>query len=212
VAERQDVVPGASASHAYVVTCSEPDATPFLRALPVDVQERAVLVATGDVVRAAQQHTGIPVTFVVGGPSTAGQARRLVESAADVTVVVGPDPWGPVHGKGFVRARMMAPLIVPGATVDVVELRAGGRTGRVRRGFGSAAFSRWIRRREGVLFAAYLLRRALGSREEGKGPLSDALRVARVVLVPPRIAVTLAVVLPYVASTEYRARRTGPGA
>ena len=198
----------APAPEIYFVTCSEPDATPFLTALPVSVQERALLVATGDVVRSAEHRTRIPRTFVIGGPSTVEETRRLLaEPGAHRTVVVGPDPWGPVHGKGFVRARLMAPLVVSSGPVDIIELEAGGESGRIRRGLDRSTLSRWLRRRETALLVQYVL---WGSAEQGgrlARPLVAALRGARTVLVPFRVAATLAVVVPYALKSEFRARR-----
>jgi D-glycero-D-manno-heptose 1,7-bisphosphate phosphatase len=197
----------------YYVTCSEPDATPFLAALPQEVQRRSVLVATHDVVRAAELRTAIPTTFVMGGPSTVREARALLaEPGAHLTVVVGPDPWGPINGKGFVRARQMAPLVLPDGPVDVIELEAGGVSGRIRRGLDRAAFSRWVRGREAALSARYLLWRSVG-RHGGAltAPVVVAWRVIRGLLVPLRVATTLSIVLPYVAASELRARRSAAG-
>jgi D-glycero-D-manno-heptose 1,7-bisphosphate phosphatase len=195
----------------YYVTCSEPDATPFLTALPEDVQRRSVLVATRDVVQAAGLRTAIPTTFVMGGPSTMSEARALLaEPGAHVTVVVGPDPWGPINGKGFVRARQLAPLVLPDGPVDVIELEAGGESGRIRRGMDRAAFSRWVRGREAALSAQYLLWRSVGRHGDAMtAPVVIAWRVVRGLLVPLRVAVTLSRVLPYVAASELRARRLG---
>jgi hypothetical protein len=201
------------ATHVYYVTCSEPDATPFLAALPEQVQERSVLLATRNVVQAAERGTRIPETFVLGGSSTIPEARALLRRpGAALTVVVGPDPWGPIHGKGFVRARMMAPLVLPDGPIDVVELEAGGETGRIRRGVGGLAFSRWIRRREAALLVRYALWRSVGMHEDAMTgaaarPVVLAWRVVRRLLVPLRVAVTLTVVVPYVAASELRARQ-----
>lgn len=198
--------------YAYLVTCSEPDATPFLTALPRSLQERIVLLSTANVVHAAEQHTRITTTFVIGGPSTFDEARRLLAQPGDrVTIVVGPDPWGPVHGKGYVRARLVASLVVPDVPIDVIELAAGGASGRVIRGIGRTAFSRWIRRREAALLADYLIwgpvaRRASGIGRKARLPVVP-LAVVRGLLSPMRAAITLSVVLPYVLATEARARR-----
>ena len=132
----------------------------------------------------------------------------LAEPGAHRTVVVGPDPWGPVHGKGFVRARLMAPLVLPDSPVDVIELDAGREFGPIRRGLDRMTFSRtWLRRREAALLVQYVL---WGSAEQGgrlARPLVAALRGARTVLVPFRVAATLAVVVPYALKSEFRARR-----
>jgi hypothetical protein len=204
----------AESSPVYFVTCSEPDATPFLTALPDVVQERAVLVATGDVVRAAERRTRIPDTFVLGGPSTHDEARRLLAArGAHVTVVVAPDPWGPIHGKGFARARLTAPYVLPETPVDVVTLRAGGESGSIWRGVDRVTFARWIRRREAALLLRYLLWRPIESRAGSETtPLTPLFRVVRIPLIPLRVAATLVIVLPYVLAGEARARKSGRGA
>jgi hypothetical protein len=208
------VMPHNAAPLIYYVTCSEPDATPFLTALPDGVQKRSVLVATRNVVESAERCTSIPTTLVIGGSSTVPDARRLLaHPGAHLIVVVGPDPWGPINGKGFVRARLMAPMLLPDGPVDVIELEAGGGAGRIRRGLGRQTFSRWVRRREVALLVQYALWRSVGRHSDTltgavASPLVIAWKATRLVLVPLRVALTLLVVGPYVVASELRARRS----
>jgi len=194
-----------------VVTCCEPDALPFLRGLPREHLSRATLIATADVIRSAERETPITKTALIGGRSTLEEVRGLLSAdRACVTVVVAPDPWGPVRGKGFVRARQVLPFVLPAAGFDVVELDRGGVNGRVWRGADRASFARWIRRREVVLFGGHAVHLGMvGPEGYTHTPAAAALALTRVVVSPLVAAVTLARVLPFIARTEARACRRG---
>ena len=88
----------------FIVTCSEPDALPFLLSLPPETVAQATLVATGDVVRSAERQTTLANSSIINGLAAVDEVRRIINGAhGRVLVVVAPDPWGPINGKGFVR-------------------------------------------------------------------------------------------------------------
>lgn len=191
-----------------VVTCSEPDALPFLRAFSASDLAHMTLVATYDVVRSAERQTPVSQAFVIGGLSTLEEARGLLaRPGAHVTVVVAPDPWGPFAGKGFVRARQVLPFVLPDVGVDVIELNHGGRSGRVRRGVGRSAFTSWIRRRELACLADFLVHFGMVTPEGYRSrPAAAAMAFGRLAIAPLAALVTLARILPFIAGTEARAR------
>lgn len=190
-----------------IVTCSEPDATPFLAQLPSEELSRTLLVATRNVVAAATRLTTVSATFILGGPSTFEEARRLLSGDVDVSVVVAPDPWGPFKGKGFVRARQVLPFVLPDAPVDVIELDRGGVTGRIRRGVSPAMLARWMLGREAVQLLRYGLQTSVDRYGGGLSPLAPAHAFARLLIGWMVAPLTLARCLSYVARTELRARR-----
>jgi hypothetical protein len=192
-----------------VVTCAEPDAVPFLLGRPVAELEQTLLLATRDVVRSAELKTAVGQTCVMAGAETFSDVRDALGRAhGSLTVVVGPDPWGPIHGKGFVRARQILPSLLPDLPVDVIELEEGGRRGRVRAGVRRAAFARWVRRREAREFLLHMLRLGAGH-TRGLGSGRVLLAGAQLLVSPVTVLVTLARVVPYVARTEARVRRSG---
>jgi hypothetical protein len=199
-----------------IITCGEPDATAFLAGRPPEELARTLLMSTHDVIVAAERQTPIAETFLMGGPATFAEARRLLLGDVHITVVVAPDPWGPFRGKGFVRARQVVPLILPEAPVAVIELRRGGVLGRVRRATPLPELSRWIRRREAGLLAAYVLQAGIGApvreMERYSSPyVSTEMAIVRLLLTVPLAFVTLARCLTYIARTETRVRRNRAG-
>jgi hypothetical protein len=189
-----------------IVTCSEPDATPFLAALPEQDLSRTLLISTKNVISAAQRLTPIPETFVLGGPDTWDETRRLLAGDVHITVVVAPDPWGPLQGKGFVRARQVLPLVLPDVPVDVIDLDRGGVTGRERRSVTRAALARWLHRWEAYMLADYLVRTAIGGHAS---PGALAWAIVCLAASPLVAVVTLARCVAYIARTECRVRKTG---
>jgi len=192
-----------------VVTCSEPDALPFLRGLGERDLEEATLIATADVVRSAVRHAAVSRAIVFGGLETIDEVRPLLSGpGARLTIVVAPDPWGPFRGKGFVRARQILPFVLPDTDVEIIELERGGRTGRARRGVRRTDFARWIRRREIVLLGEHMVHLGMvGPEGYTHTPAAAAVALARVAVSPLVAAVTLARVLPFIARTELRARK-----
>jgi hypothetical protein len=142
-----------------------------------------------------------------GGSLSAEEARRLLSGDVRVSVVVAPDPWGPVKGKGFVRARQVMPFVLSDAPVDVIELDRGGVTGRVRRGVSPSMLARWMLRREAVELLHHGLRMSVDRYDGGLSPIALAHAFARLLLGWMIAPVTLARCLSYVARTELRARR-----
>ncbi len=197
---------------ALIITCSEPDALPFLLSLPPACLEQTALIATGDVVRSADQRTTAAATHVLGGPSTLDGARTLLDGLPGrAAVVVAPDPWGPVHGKGFVRARLLAPWVLPvDGKVDLIELKKGGLSHRTLAGLSRCALARRLYVRETLLLLQYFVDPGAAV---PAGPLGIALKLPRAlmgaVLALPLALVTLARVLPFILKTEARAARMG---
>jgi hypothetical protein len=203
-----------------LVTCSAPDAMAYVLGLPSDEAERTVLVATGHVVRAAEERRVVAATHTIAALSSLGSVRQvLAEPSRKVAIVVGPDPWGPFKGKGFVRARLLAPwALAPKAHADLVELHGGGGVRRTSRGLGRAALLRKIYVREALLLAEYVARAGaarpavlLESRAGRLRALLCALMnlpraVVRTGVAVCMALVTLARVIPFVVGTEARAR------
>jgi hypothetical protein len=196
-----------------IITCGEPDATPFLAALPQAELARTLLISTRNVIAAALRQTAITEAFALGGPSTFDEARRLLSGDAVITVVTAPDPWGPFKGKGYVRMRQALPFVLPDVRVDLVDLERGGVSGRVRREVDRRTLARWLRRREALLIADHVIETGIGGRLNLGGRSSHArLRVAVLYALPRLVigsllaVVTLARCLAYVVRTESRAR------
>ena len=192
-----------------VVTCAEPDALPFLLSFsPADLA-RATLVATGDVVRSAERQTLVATTSTISGLAAVDEVRRLIgDSHRHVAVIVAPDPWGPLHGKGFVRARLLAPWFIgPGGRADLIELRSGGRSYRTLPGLGRTALMLRLYTREALLLIEYLVRKGAG-RPMGRAATLVSLPRALVgaVLALPLAAVTVGRLIPFILWTEARAR------
>lgn len=192
-----------------VVTCAEPDALPFLLSFsPADLA-RATLVATGDVVRSAERQTLVATTSTISGLAAVDEVRRLIgDSHRNVAVIVAPDPWGPLHGKGFVRARLLAPWFIgPGGRADLIELRSGGRSYRTLPGLGRTALMLRLYTREALLLIEYLVRKGAG-RPMGRAATLVSLPRALVgaVLALPLAAVTVGRLIPFILWTEARAR------
>jgi len=214
-----------------VVTCAEPDALPFLLSLhPADLAS-ATLVATGDVVRSAERQTPVAATSIIGGLAAVDEVRRLIgDTQRKVVVIVAPDPWGPFNGKGFVRARLLAPWFLdPGAHADLIELQKGGRVERMRGGLSRAALMRCLYGREALLLTEYVVHAGIG-RPAGRivtqvgrpaghlvtqigrpaGRVATLLSLPRAlagaVLALPVAAVTLGRLIPFILWTEARAR------
>jgi hypothetical protein len=203
-----------------IVTCSEPDALPFLLSLPDADLKRVTLVATGDVVRSAERQTQVAATSVINGLAAVDEVRRLTGDAqCRVAVIVAPDPWGPINGKGFVRARLLAPWFIgPGARADLMELCSGGRVLRTRSGLARRALMLRLYARETLLLAEYVVQVGVGrpvgrlATQAGRpvGRLGTLLSLPRAVigaaLAIPVAAVTLARLIPFILWTEARAR------
>jgi hypothetical protein len=192
-----------------VVTCAEPDALPFLLSFsPADLA-RATLVATGDVVRSAERQTLVATTSTISGLAAVDEVRRLIgDPHRHVAVIVAPDPWGPLHGKGFVRARLLAPCFIgPGGRADLIELRSGGRSYRTLPGLGRTALMLRLYTREALLLIEYLVRKGAG-RPMGRAATLVSLPRALVgaVLALPLAAVTVGRLIPFILWTEARAR------
>jgi hypothetical protein len=203
-----------------VVTCSEPDALPFLLSLPGADLERATLAATGDVVRSAERQMKVAATSVINGLAAVDEVRRLTgEAPCRVAVIVAPDPWGPFNGKGFVRARLLAPWFIgPGARADLIELRTGGRVQRTRPSLGRRELMLHLYARETLLLAEYIVQVGVGrpvgrlATQAGRpvGRLGVLLSLPRAltgaILAIPVATVTLARLIPFILWTEARAR------
>jgi hypothetical protein len=192
-----------------VVTCAEPDALPFLLSLPPADLAQATLVATGDVVRAAERQTQVATTAIIGGLGSIDEVRRLIGSRRrNVAVIVAPDPWGPLHGKGFVRARLLAPwFLSPGAGADLIELRSGGRSSRALPNLTRPALMLRLYAREARLLSEYLVRLGVGRPVGAAAPLASLpCALAGAVLALPAAAITLGRVIPFILWTEARAR------
>jgi hypothetical protein len=193
----------------FVVTCAEPDALPFLLSLPPAHLARAALVATVDVVRSAERQTPVATTSIISGLAAVDEVRRLIgDPRRHVAVIVAPDPWGPFNGKGFVRARLLAPWFIgPGARADLIELRSGGRSYRTLPGLGRTALMLRLYAREALLLTEYLVRAGVG-RPMGRGATLVSLPRALLgaVLALPLAAVTLGRLIPFILWTEARAR------
>jgi hypothetical protein len=193
-----------------IVTCAEPDALPFLLSRPSNELAGATLIATGDVVRSAVEQTGVNKARVIDGMTVIQQVRALAGDAdCRVSVVVAPDPWGPYRGKGFVRARLLAPLCVSAAgRADLIELRGDGRSLRVKPGLDRRALLVCLLAFEWHNLQGYLV----GTAEERRTGAAPALRraqgqLAKAILVVPVTAVTLCRLVPFIIRTESRARR-----
>jgi hypothetical protein len=193
-----------------IVTCAEPDALPFLLSLPPGELAEATLVATGDVVRSAVEQTAVNKRRVIGGMATMEQVRALAGDAdCHVSVVIARDPWGPYRGKGFVRARLLAPwCLSPTGRADLIELRGDGQSLRAKPGLDRRALLVCLLAFEQRNLRGYLV----GTAEEQLTNAAPALRhaqqrLAKAVLVIPVSAVTLARVTTFFLRTEFGARR-----
>ena len=200
-------VGGAVSRPVLIITCGEPDATPFLAALPEAELSRTLLISTRNVIAAALRQTAITDTYALGGPSTFDEARRLLSGDVVITVVTAPDPWGPFKGKGYVRIRQALPFVLPDVRVDLVDLERGGVSGRVRHGVDRRTLARWLRRREALLVADHVIATGMGGRLP-RVRLGIAVPYALLRLIAGSLlaAVTLARCLAYVTKTESRAR------
>lgn len=185
-----------------VVTCAEPDAVPFLRSLPREDLTRATLFATRDVVASAIRQTPVGTSHIIGGASAVGEVRSLAgDTQRHVTVVVAPDPWGPYRGRGFVRARILAPwFLSPTGRADLVELRGDGRSFKAECDLSRRALLQRMYSREAHLLRDYV----------GRGALRTGCRLAKAALSIPVATITLGRVTLFILRTELDAReRTG---
>jgi hypothetical protein len=197
-----------------IVTCAEPDALPFLLSLPPAELMRATLVGTRDVIRSAERQAPTTATSVINGLAAVDEVRRLIGSTnRNVAVVVAPDPWGPVKGKGFVRARLLAPwFLASGGRAHLVELTRGGGITCTRNDLTRAALLRRLYVREALLLLEYIVRVGVGRPADrlAGGPLATLLNLPRAVigavLAIPVATVTLARLIPFILWTEARAR------
>jgi hypothetical protein len=192
----------------------------YLHALPSDQVRNTLLLATGPVVKAARESGVVGEAHIIAGRSSLGSARRVLSSPGlRIVVVIAPDPWGPFKGKGFVRARLLAPwALAPVAHVDLMELRSGGEVRRTSRGLARAALLRKIYLRETLLLTEYVVwagtARPQLFLESRTGRICTVLRA--VAHLPRAIArasvgfcmalVTLARVIPFISLNETRAR------
>jgi hypothetical protein len=190
-----------------LITCSTPDALPFLRSLAAS-QEEATIVALASVVAAAEREGLGAERLTMGGLSSLEGLREAAKAAEEVTIVVAPDPWGPLNGKGFVRARLLAPWVLASDDhVDLLELLTGGRSGQL----GHRLSRGWLIRR---LYVHEILATALFILSVGAGrppgppepPASVLLAVARLLAAPVVVVTTIARLIPFVLWTEARAR------
>jgi hypothetical protein len=201
-----------------IVTCAEPDALPHLLSLSSDELAHATLISTGDVVRSAERQTPIASALIITGITAIKEARRLTDAGRNVVVIVAPDPWGPINGKGFVRARLLAPWFLgPRNRADLLELDTGGRKRREARCLTRAALARRLYLREVRLLAEYLLKVGLGQpagavarqldAEAGSRPTLAALPrvLLGAALAVPNSLATLCRILPFILRTELRA-------
>lgn len=197
---------------ALIITCSKPDALPFMLSLPPADLAQATLVATGDVVLAAERQSLVAVSCIIGGVTAVDEVRRLIgDRRRHLAVIVAPDPWGPFHGKGFVRARLLAPWFIgPGARADLIELRNGGRSYRTLPGLGRTALALRLYTREALLLTEYLVRKGAG-RPMGRAATLVSLPRALVgagLALPLAAVITVGRLIPFILWTEARARMT----
>jgi len=173
-----------------VVTCGEPDALAFLLSCPADDLGRTTLVATADVVRSASLQTAVANSYVIDGFEAIDEVRRLIGGPRRrLAIVIAPDPWGPLRGKGFVRARLFAPWFLDkGGRADLIELRSGGYLRRVLSERRRGELVLRLYTREVALLCVYLV------------------HVVGVALAIPTAAITLSRLVPFVLWTEARAR------
>lgn len=209
---------------ALIITCSKPDALPFLLSLPPGDLGQATLVATGDVVRAAERQSLVAVGCIIGGVTAVEEVRHLTgDSTCHVAVIVAPDPWGPFRGKGFVRARLLAPWFIgPGARADLIELRGDGHSYRTLPGLSRKSLMLRLYTREAWLLTEYLVGVGVGrptgrmatlvSRAGGR-PLGRAATLFSLpralvgaLLALPVAAITMSRLLPFILWNEARAR------
>lgn len=192
-----------------LVTCSEPDAIPFLRSLSADELTETTLVATRNVLCSAKQQTALGGTSLIGGLSTLDPARRLAtEPGVRITIVIGRDPLGPFNGKGFVRARLLAPWVMTHeAHADLVELRPSGRAFRTRRHVTRKRLAVILYVREAALLAKYLAQSGLGRPVQNDRVADTSRAVANMAVAPFLAAFTLLRLIPFLLWTEVRARR-----
>ena len=190
-----------------IVTCAEPDALPFLRSLPADYLAGAALVATADVVRAVEKELTVAGTIVISGFGGIEATRKAIgERPRTAVVVVARDPWGPFRGKGFVRARLLAPCFLEeGACADLVELRDRKGWLTAHKGLRRRRLTLRLYAREMLCLTQYLA----GVGADGVDP-NIVRALGRIAVAVPLSAMTTGRVLLFVARTESLARRSRP--
>jgi hypothetical protein len=207
---------------ALLVTCSEPDALPFLLRLPAGELERATVIATRQLAATSEEKRLAASTHRIGGISTLSGVRRVMARPNQRTVVViCPDPWGPFRSKGLIRARLLSPWTLRrGARVDLIEIQPGGQVSRTSSGLTRGSLLRRIYVREAFLLARSIVRPAtrgawvpdgtVGTLRSGlRVVVHSTRRILRSAAVVPVMLATLARLLPFVVWTEARARFIG---
>lgn len=180
-----------------IVTCDARDALPFLRGLPADELEQAVLVVTPHLAEALEDQGMAAHVHVTSGVSTLQEVRLIMGSSPPpVAIVIGPDPGNPLRYRGLVRARLLAPWALGRfARADLLEIGTGGGVRRISTGQTRGTLLGKLYVREGSRLAAYVLHDIVHR--------PGVFLRAGVAL--PLALFTLARVLPFIAWHEARA-------